>query len=115
MGPLHTVYCVGGMADLEGLVKEVAGLAGAGRPRRSRRSRRRRRPTGRARGKRRSRPYTKGELNKLIDDLVHPYARDQKGYYVLDGILHGIVERDPNVSMRKFIKHNLPRMLNDGS
>jgi hypothetical protein len=28
-------------------------------------------------------------------------------------LLHGIVERNPNESIRKFIQHNLPKMLEE--
>ena len=53
-------------------------------------------------------PYSKGQLNFLIDDLLHPFYRDCEGLRLLDGFLHAIVEGDPPVSLKKFIKYNLP-------
>ena len=54
--------------------------------------------------------YTKGELNKLIDSLVHPLSKENAGFMLVDGVLHGIVEQDPPASVRKFVKYNLPKI-----
>jgi len=61
--------------------------------------------------KRTAKPYTKGELNRLIDGLCHPLFRTDAGYIFVDGILHGLVERDPELSIRKFVKYNLPTLI----
>jgi hypothetical protein len=44
--------------------------------------------------KRRSEPYTKGEINKLIDSLCHPLGKKDKTFLVFDGDLarHGSAE-----------------------
>jgi len=54
---------------------------------------------------------TTGELNKIIDALIHPLAKTDASYIVLDTILHGIVEQNPSTTIRKFIKYNLPKIV----
>jgi hypothetical protein len=61
--------------------------------------------------KRRSEPYTKGEINKLIDSLCHPLGKKDKTFLVFDGILHAMVEQNPQESIEKFIKYNLPSIM----
>ena len=63
------------------------------------------------RKKRKQRPYSKAELNKLIDALCHPLFETNKGYILVDGLLHGLVEQNPPLSLRKFIKYNLPKLI----
>jgi len=58
-----------------------------------------------------ARLYTPGELNKLIDNLCHPLAKVDKGFILVDGILHGLVEQNPPVSVRKFVKFSLPQLI----
>jgi len=55
--------------------------------------------------------YTTGELNKLIDGLCHPLFKTNPGFMLVDGLLHGIVEQNPSVTVRKFIRHNLPKLI----
>ena len=55
--------------------------------------------------------YTKGELNKLIDSLCHPLFKTNEGFILVDGLLHGLVEQNPPLTIRKFIKHNLPKLI----
>jgi hypothetical protein len=55
--------------------------------------------------------YTKGELNKLIDSVIHPFCKNDKRFILLDAFLHAMVERDPPQSVRKFVKYNLPEIL----
>ena len=55
--------------------------------------------------------YTKGELNYLIDDLLHPLYRENEGFRLVDAVLHGVVEQDPSQSVKKFIKYNLPAVM----
>lgn len=57
------------------------------------------------------RPYTKGELNKLIDSMIHPFCEEDKRFILLDGFLHALVEQNPPVTVRKFVKYNLPEIL----
>ena len=56
-------------------------------------------------------PYTKGELNRLIDSLVHPFCERDTQFFLLDGFLHALVERDPPSTVRKFVKYNLPEIV----
>ena len=66
----------------------------------------------RARKKKRlDKPYTKGELNKLIDSLCHPLFKTNERYILLDGLLHGLVEQNPPLTIRKFVKYNLPKLI----
>jgi len=57
------------------------------------------------------RPYTKGELNKIIDSLCHPLFQINEGFILVDGILHAMVEQNPPTTIQKFIKYNLPKIL----
>jgi hypothetical protein len=56
-------------------------------------------------------PYTTGEINKLIDGLIHPLAEKDKKFILIDGFLHALNERDPPQSLRKFLKYNLPEII----
>jgi hypothetical protein len=47
----------------------------------------------------------------MIDSLCHPLAKVDKGFVLVDGILHGLVEQNPPVSVRKFVKFNLPLLI----
>jgi hypothetical protein len=69
---------------------------------------RKRKRTGR---RNRTTPYTVGEINKLIDGLIHPLAEKDKSFILLDGVLHALNERDPPQSLRKFVKYNLPEII----
>jgi len=64
-----------------------------------------------AKRKREYKPYTKGELNKLIDSLCHPLFKTNEGYILVDGLLHGLVEQNPPITIRKFVKYNLPTLI----
>ena len=55
--------------------------------------------------------YSKGELNRLIDNLCHPLFEVDEVFIVLDGFLHALVEQNPSLSIRKFIRHNLPKLI----
>ena len=61
--------------------------------------------------KRRYEPYTKGEINKLIDSLCHPLFKTNERYMLLDWLLHGLVEQRPASTIRKFVKYNLPKLI----
>jgi len=60
-------------------------------------------------------PYTKGQLNKIIDGMVHPLARgdDKLMALVLDSVLHAIIEQDVETSARKFTKYNAPLLISE--
>ena len=59
----------------------------------------------------RKRLYTTGELNRLIDDLLHPLAKLNPEILILDGILHSLLEQNPTESVQKFIQYNVPKLL----
>jgi hypothetical protein len=55
--------------------------------------------------------YSNGELNAIIDAFMHPLAKRDPRFALLDGILHGLVERNPSESVRKFVKYDSSRLL----
>jgi len=57
------------------------------------------------------RKTTKVNLNKLIDDLIHPYFKQYPASIILDDLLHAIVENNPEKSMQKFLRYNVPKLL----
>jgi len=57
--------------------------------------------------------YTKGELNKLVDSVCHPLSKTDKGFILVDGLLHAMVEQDPPTTVKKFIKYNLPELMKE--
>lgn len=56
-------------------------------------------------------PYTAGELNRIIDQLCHPLFKTNEGFRLVDGVLHGLVEQNLNLTLEKFAKYNLPDLL----
>jgi hypothetical protein len=50
-------------------------------------------------------------VNRLIDAFIHPLAKRYPELLILDGIIHGLVEKNPPESTVKFIKYNLPELL----
>jgi len=61
--------------------------------------------------KKKPQPYTTGQLNKLIDSLIHPLIKEDPGYIIMDTIFHALVEQDVSTTTRKFIKYNPPKLL----
>ena len=58
-----------------------------------------------------ARPYTKGELNATVDALLHPLARVDPWFLVIDALIHGLVERNPPETVAKFVQYNLPTLV----
>jgi hypothetical protein len=56
-------------------------------------------------------PYTKGELDKLVNRICHPLCENDKRFILVDGFLHALVEQNPPVTVRKFVKYNLPEIM----
>jgi hypothetical protein len=50
--------------------------------------------------------YTKGQINVIIDSLIHPFFKKNQSFRLVDGFLHGVVEQDLELSFRKFVKFN---------
>jgi hypothetical protein len=65
----------------------------------------------RRRGKRRV--FTKGDVNRLIDSMLHPFMRGEQKVpvMVLDALAHAMVEQNPRESMVKFIRYTAPKLL----
>lgn len=61
--------------------------------------------------KKAGRIYSKGQLNYIIDDAIHPLADKNAGFLLADEILHMLVEQDLGVSLRKFVRYNLPQII----
>ena len=47
-------------------------------------------------------------MNELIDSLCHPLTKVGKGFILVDGILHGLVEQNPPASGSKFLRFSFP-------
>ena len=62
--------------------------------------------------KERRKHYTKGDLNRLVDGLCHPLYKANKGFMLVGGLLHAVIEEDPPKSARKFLRYNLPAIIN---
>ena len=57
--------------------------------------------------------YTKGELNRVIDSLIHPLSKRNPTLIVLDVILHGLVEQKPAETIAKFMRYTAPEIINE--
>jgi len=55
--------------------------------------------------------YTTGEVNQLIDSVLHPLAKRDPRVFVIDTVLHTLTERDLLTSSRKFLRYNMPILL----
>ncbi len=66
---------------------------------------------GHVKMRKRPKRYTKGELNKLVDSLIHPLFNENSSFVLVDGLIHSMIERDPPQSVMKFMKYNLPELL----
>lgn len=59
--------------------------------------------------------YTKGEINKIIDALLHPWlsGETEAAALAVDSMLHAMVEQDAVKSLQKFTKYTLPKILDE--
>jgi hypothetical protein len=57
-------------------------------------------------------PYTEGQLNEIIDSLVHPLTKRSPIFWVVDGLLHGAIEHDPSITLLKFLAYDSPKLIN---
>ena len=55
-------------------------------------------------------PYSKGELNTIVDSLLHPLIKAYPPLIAVDTLLHCLIEQNPNESIRKFIHYNFTNM-----
>jgi len=63
--------------------------------------------------KKAGKPYTKGELNKLIDSLCHPLSKTDKRFILVDVLLHAMVEQNPSETVLKFIRYSFPKLMEE--
>ena len=63
--------------------------------------------------KKKSQTYSSGDLNRVVDALVHPLYRVNKGFLLLDVLVHAGIEQDPKLSLRKFVKYNSERIVEE--
>ena len=49
----------------------------------------------------------------MIDAVIHPLCKGRPWMWLIDGMLHGIVECDPKVTTAKFVRYNLKPMLDE--
>jgi len=55
--------------------------------------------------------YSKGEVNRLVDSLLHPLFDLNPAFSIADAMLHGFVEQNPPETALKFLRYNLPRII----
>ena len=51
-----------------------------------------------------------GEVNYLIDSVLHPFFDKHPALLVADAALHFFVEQNPAESTVKFVKYTLPKV-----
>jgi hypothetical protein len=57
--------------------------------------------------------YSKGEINQLIDSLLHPLFDNNPTLMIVDTVLHGLVEQNSQETFLKFIRYSLPNIIKD--
>jgi hypothetical protein len=55
--------------------------------------------------------YTKGELNRIVDSLLHPFFDSNPTLIPIDALLHGLIEQNMSESTIKFIRYTLPKIV----
>jgi hypothetical protein len=45
--------------------------------------------------------------------VCHPFFKENLGFILVDGILHGMVEKDPPERFGKFVRYNLPQIVKE--
>jgi hypothetical protein len=50
-------------------------------------------------------------LNLIVDAVVHPLSRPNRGFRMLDVTLHGSIEKDLAKTTQKFVQYNLPAII----
>ncbi|TMI10414.1 hypothetical protein E6H34_00050 [Candidatus Bathyarchaeota archaeon] len=58
-----------------------------------------------------SSPYTKGEVNVLIDGVLHPLKKTHWVFVLVDEAFHIINEGDIEQSLVKFAQYSLPELV----
>ena len=59
--------------------------------------------------------YSQGDLNRLVDSIVHPLMKGDARIpaRVLDTELHFLIEQDVESSVKKFVRYSLPGLISD--
>lgn len=57
--------------------------------------------------------YSKGELNRLIDSVLHPLFDHSTEMMIVDSVLHSLVEQNLAETTQKFIRYNLPKIVDE--
>jgi hypothetical protein len=57
--------------------------------------------------------YSVGELNHIVDAVLHPWIDAYPQLLAVDGLLHGLIEQDPVESIRKFLHYNILQLMED--
>jgi len=57
--------------------------------------------------------YSKGEVNRIIDSLFHPLFDFFPALTIADTIFHGLIEQSPPETALKFLRYNLPRIIEE--
>jgi len=47
----------------------------------------------------------------LVDAVLHPLAKLDPAFLIVDGAVHCVIERNPSKSVVKFIHYNLPKLV----
>jgi hypothetical protein len=61
--------------------------------------------------KKNKKQYSKGELNRLVDSVFHPLCDRSSAFMVADTVLHGLIEQNPKLTVRKFARYTLPKII----
>ena len=65
--------------------------------------------------RKRKTPYSKGQLNFIIDSFLHPLAKKEAKIptLLLDTCLHALAEQNLKESYPKFLKYTLPEIIEE--
>jgi hypothetical protein len=59
-------------------------------------------------------PYTRGDINRAIDLLLHPWFKQYPWFTIIDEFLHTLNEGgNPEEAMKKFMRYNFPTLLEE--
>jgi hypothetical protein len=47
----------------------------------------------------------------MIDAFFHPAAEEDPRYWIADTFFHGLVEQNPELTLKKFTRYTLPKIL----
>ena len=63
--------------------------------------------------KKNRRQYSKGELNRLVDSLFHPFCDRSSLFMVVNTVLHGLIEQNPKLTVGKFARYTPPKIIEE--